>query len=158
MVTDTRSSPKGPQPCLEASARISEGVEEKLQTAAPSNFSIIWIFTDCESSFMALLNLSSCVFCSALLLSFIFLFCLEEKKLSCCSQSLCSPPALPQHQSWLEGVAHFPESKVSQLTKNVSFLLRTRSPLTEMRNFLNSQTQDRQESRYGGSRDWSKER
>lgn len=49
-----------------------------------------------------------------------------------------SPFPPPQHQRWLEGEAHFPESRVSQLTKNVSFPLRIRSRLTELRNFLDS--------------------
>lgn len=65
------------------------------------------------------------------------------------------PP--PQHQRWLEGEAHFPVSKVSQLTKNVSFPLDIRSHLTELRNFLNSQPVDGQEERRRGGRESSKE-
>lgn len=88
--------------------------------------------------------------CSAFLLSFIFLSCLQQRKLSCCSKSFCFPP--PQHQRWLEGKAHFPVSRVSQLTKNLGFPVRIRSCLTELRNFPNSQSVDRQAGRRTGGK------
>lgn len=67
----------------------------------------------------------------AFLLSFIFLSCLEGRKLLCCSKSLLPPHPThhpsPQHQRWLQGEAYFPVSRVSQLTKNLGFHVNIRS-------------------------------
>lgn len=99
---------------------------------------------------LSLYCVCSSLHCSAFLLSFIFLSCLEGRKLLCCSKSFCFPP--PQHQRWLEGEAHFPVSRVSQLTKNLGFPVRIRSRLTELRNFPNSQPVDGQAGRRTGGR------
>lgn len=77
------------------------------------------------------LNLS--YYSSFSLLSFVFLSCLEGRKAVLRCKSSSFPP--PQHQRWLEGEAHFPVSRVSQLTKNLGFPVRIRSSLTERRNF-----------------------
>lgn len=71
---------------------------------------------------------------------------------SCWAAANLSVPPYPQQQRWLQGEAHFPVSRVSQLTKNVSFSLDIRSCLTELKNLLNSQPVDGQEVRRRGGR------
>lgn len=61
------------------------------------------------------------------------------------------PPPPQQSRRRLEGEGQFPVSRVSQLTKNVSFTLRIRSPLTELRNFRLENGQERRH-RAGSSR------
>lgn len=117
-----------------------------------SDYLNLWSSESCETSIIMLLNLSSCAIAlnSAQLFSQALYFSSVWRKESCrYSKSLFSPPPPPQHHWWLEGVAHFPESKVSQLTKNVSVLLHMRSPLTVLRNFFSSQ----RVVRYAGSRE-----
>lgn len=54
------------------------------------------------------------------------------RKLPCCCKSF--PPLLSDWR-WLQGEAHFPVSRVSQLTKNPGFPVCITSRLTDLRNF-----------------------
>lgn len=117
-----------------------------------SGYSSLWKYRIRNLLYISDLNLSFVcysLYCAAFLLSVIFLPLSGGKK-AVELQQIYRFPSYPQQQRWLQGEAHFPVSRVSQLTKNVSFSLDIKSCLTELKNLLNSQPVDGQEVRRRG--------